>query len=373
VPLLRALLAWSDRGWQVNTRSQRRIEFFEMLQKRELLITDRMLSDNSHIGGERPTADEVLCPRLTHCPPSRFMLCAVPADGVARCALQVRALTSFLTNNVANFRPPNMSYPLLRKLLQRCSIASVTPEQLATGRYVYVRGVPASFCCLVLHGRLQIRAGNEGFTTEIGAWTVLATQALTDVDYIPDFTARVEVAARILIITRADVHAVIGVNSSPVPNHLRDTVGGSAMPAACIATTAAGDEHHATTRYRTHSADAPAPASASMMYNNIAQQAAAGSSPSDGTPPGVRARNIAQQAAAGSPPRAMLPTSLLDASAAAPPQPQPPLDGAVVMNVTPPKPSPVHATGSDMWRRDDRSSPPSHRPTDRSSRRALSN
>jgi len=328
---------------KVNTRSQRRIEFFEMLQKRELLITDRMLSDNSHIGGERPTADEV------------------------------RALTSFLTNNVANFRPPNMSYPLLRKLLQRCSIASVTPEQLATGRYVYVRGVPASFCCLVLHGRLQIRAGNEGFTTEIGAWTVLATQALTDVDYIPDFTARVEVAARILIITRADVHAVIGVNSSPVPNHLRDTVGGSAMPAACIATTAAGDEHHATTRYRTHSADAPAPASASMMYNNIAQQAAAGSSPSDGTPPGVRARNIAQQAAAGSPPRAMLPTSLLDASAAAPPQPQPPLDGAVVMNVTPPKPSPVHATGSDMWRRDDRSSPPSHRPTDRSSRRALSN
>ena len=109
-----------------------------MLQKRELLVTDRMLSDNSHIGGERPTADEV------------------------------RALTSYLSNNVANFRPPHMSFPLLRKLILRCSIASITPEQVATGRYVYVRGVPASFCCLVLHGRLQIRAGNEGFTTEIG-------------------------------------------------------------------------------------------------------------------------------------------------------------------------------------------------------------
>ena len=165
----------------------RRIEFFEMLQRRELMLTDRILSDNSHIGGERPTADEV------------------------------RALTSYLSNNVPNFRPPNMSLPLLRRLLLRCLITSVTPEQVATGRYVYVRGVPASFCCLVLHGRLQIRAGQEGFTTEIGAWTTLATQALTDVEYTPDFTARVEVAARILIISRADVHAVLGITSSPTP------------------------------------------------------------------------------------------------------------------------------------------------------------
>ena len=47
---------------------------------------------------------------------------------------------------------------------------------MSIGRFVYVRGVPAAFCCLVLHGRLQTRAGNEGFTTEIGAWTTLATQ-----------------------------------------------------------------------------------------------------------------------------------------------------------------------------------------------------
>ena len=139
---------------KVYTRGQRRIEFFEMLQKRELLLTDRILSDTSCIGGERPTADEV------------------------------RAITSYLSNNVVNFRPPHMSLPMLRRLLLRCSIRSVSPEQVATGRYVYVRGVPASFCCLVLHGRLQIRAGNEGFTTEIGAWTTLAMQALTDAECV---------------------------------------------------------------------------------------------------------------------------------------------------------------------------------------------
>ena len=45
------------------------------------------------------------------------------------------------------------------------------------------------------------------------------TQALTDVHYAPDFTARVECAARIVIISRAEVHAVLGIqgsNTSPV-------------------------------------------------------------------------------------------------------------------------------------------------------------
>jgi hypothetical protein len=106
-----------------------------------------------------------------------------------------------------------MSFPLLRRLLLRCSISSVDEDSVETGRYVYVRGVQASFCCLVLHGRLQIRAGNEGFTSEIGPWTTLALQALTDVNYSPDFTARVECAARILIITRQEVNAVLGIAS----------------------------------------------------------------------------------------------------------------------------------------------------------------
>lgn len=52
----------------------------------------------------------------------------------------------------------------------------ISQEEVTRGRYVYVRGVPASFCCLLLHGRLQIRAGNEGFSSEIGPWTTLALQ-----------------------------------------------------------------------------------------------------------------------------------------------------------------------------------------------------
>ena len=125
---------------QVTNRSQRRLEFFEMLQRRDLLmISGGGPAIESRIFGERPTADEV------------------------------RALASYLSTNVAVFRPPKMSTAVLRKLLVRCSISSVSEVQVAEGKYVYVRGVPASFFCLVLHGRLQIRAGNEGFTSEIGA------------------------------------------------------------------------------------------------------------------------------------------------------------------------------------------------------------
>jgi len=119
---------------------------------------------------------------------------------------------------VAAFRPPKWSIPMLRRLLLRCSISTITQEDVLQGRYVYVRGVPASFCCLLLHGQLQIRAGNEGFTSEIGPWTTLALPALADDGYTPDFTARVECAARILIISRQEVLNVLGnpATTSPV-------------------------------------------------------------------------------------------------------------------------------------------------------------
>jgi hypothetical protein len=106
---------------------------------------------------------------------------------------------------------------MLRRLLNRSSISTITDEDVERGRYVYVRGVPASFCCLLLHGQLQIRAGNEGFASEIGPWTTLALPALEAPNYTPDFTARVECAARILIISRQEVLTVLG---GALPNGL---------------------------------------------------------------------------------------------------------------------------------------------------------
>ena len=123
---------------------------------------------------------------------------------------ETRALISFLSSNVSLFRPAAMSTAALRRLVQRCSLVAIKADEVAAGRYVYVRGVPTSQCCLLLHGRLQIRAGLEGFLSEVGPWTTLGLSALTDPNYRPDFTARMLEPARILVITRSDLQAVQG-------------------------------------------------------------------------------------------------------------------------------------------------------------------
>ena len=123
---------------------------------------------------------------------------------------ETRALISFLSSNVSLFRPASMSTAALRRLVQRCSLVAIKADEVAAGRYVYVRGVPTSQCCLLLHGRLQIRAGLEGFLSEVGPWTTLGLSALTDPNYRPDFTARMLEPARILVITRSDLQAVQG-------------------------------------------------------------------------------------------------------------------------------------------------------------------
>eukprot|EP00737_Agarophyton_chilense_P000069 gb/GEZJ01000085.1/.p1 GENE.gb/GEZJ01000085.1/~~gb/GEZJ01000085.1/.p1 ORF type:complete len:870 (-),score=129.14 gb/GEZJ01000085.1/:6169-8643(-) len=68
---------------------------------------------------------------------------------------------------------------------------------------IYSRGVPTKNAFLIINGRLEISAGNDGFKSEAGPWTFLGTRALTEDIYAPDFTARViERPARLLRISR---------------------------------------------------------------------------------------------------------------------------------------------------------------------------
>lgn len=68
---------------------------------------------------------------------------------------------------------------------------------------IYSRGVPTKNAYLIINGRIEIRAGSDGFISEAGPWTLLGVRALTDDIYAPDFTARVsERPARLLRIPR---------------------------------------------------------------------------------------------------------------------------------------------------------------------------
>ncbi len=69
--------------------------------------------------------------------------------------------------------------------------------------FIYKRGVPSVNAYLILSGRFEIIAGNDGFRSEAGPWTLLGVHALVDDLYAPDFTARViEKPARLLRISR---------------------------------------------------------------------------------------------------------------------------------------------------------------------------
>ena len=156
-------------------RSNERLGFFEMLQRKEEMLDGEATSVTTK------TDDEV------------------------------RALTSFISSNVAAFKPgATYSQPLLRRLVQRSPLYDLEAPDIEHGsRYVYVRGVPAAYACLLLHGRLEIRAGNDGFQSEFGPWTLLCASALLgDGNHRPDFTARVTEPSRVLLLLRADLLSV---------------------------------------------------------------------------------------------------------------------------------------------------------------------
>eukprot|EP00173_Palmaria_palmata_P004403 Plantae.Rhodophyta-Palmaria_palmata.ctg5911.p1 GENE.Plantae.Rhodophyta-Palmaria_palmata.ctg5911~~Plantae.Rhodophyta-Palmaria_palmata.ctg5911.p1 ORF type:complete len:481 (-),score=110.70 Plantae.Rhodophyta-Palmaria_palmata.ctg5911:206-1618(-) len=68
---------------------------------------------------------------------------------------------------------------------------------------IYKRGVTSQDAFLVISGRLEITAGDDGFVSEAGPWTLLGMRALTDDLYAPDFTAQIlERPARLLRISR---------------------------------------------------------------------------------------------------------------------------------------------------------------------------
>jgi len=221
-------------------RAPLRIEFFEMLQRKELMLLSRRKDSSTqaplprfvisclleflappsatptHPPTNPPTIPTQNCPlsqgTMQHPSVQRGhskanLLGAVPA---VKSIDEMRALISFLSSNVSFFRPAAMSTTALRRLVQRSSLVTILQDQVRLGRYVYVRGVPTSQCCLLLHGRLQIRAGHEGFLSEVGPWTTLGLSALIDPNYHPDFTARVLEPARLLVITRSDLQVVQG-------------------------------------------------------------------------------------------------------------------------------------------------------------------
>lgn len=160
---------------------------------------------------------------------------------------EVLAVASYLSNNTLEFSEKFIRVEILREMLAEIPIiechggdeqqdkslmpqSDITPvlsksipqgtagdgntgeNEIADDATIYTKGVPTKNAYLIIHGRLQIIAGIDGFKSEAGPWTLLGLGALTDNLYAPDFTAKVlERPTRLLRISgkhyRLMVHA----------------------------------------------------------------------------------------------------------------------------------------------------------------------
>jgi len=87
---------------------------------------------------------------------------------------------------------------------------------------VYRCGTPTDHCMLVLQGRLALRVGREGFRSEAGAFSVLATEALRpdQQTFLPDFSAFLGTPkVRFLLIAKAAFKEAQALDLDP---HARD-------------------------------------------------------------------------------------------------------------------------------------------------------
>ena len=68
---------------------------------------------------------------------------------------------------------------------------------------LYTKGEPSSHFILILQGKVEVTTSSEGFSFELGPWSVLGNRALSQDVYIPDFDAVAMPPCRILKIEKA--------------------------------------------------------------------------------------------------------------------------------------------------------------------------
>eukprot|EP00743_Colponemidia_sp_Colp-15_P004222 GILK01004555.1.p1 GENE.GILK01004555.1~~GILK01004555.1.p1 ORF type:complete len:597 (+),score=107.48 GILK01004555.1:35-1825(+) len=128
--------------------------------------------------------------------------------------LEIAAIASFLSSSVTAFYRDAIPLDVLHRLIAAAAVVDIQEPSRNSARFLYQRGKPETLFTLILSGRVEIAAGQEGFLSEAGPWTTLGTQTLLSENYTPDFTAKVVYAVRYLRISRQDyLNATRGLKS----------------------------------------------------------------------------------------------------------------------------------------------------------------
>mmetsp|Transcript_17743 Transcript_17743/g.25045 ORF Transcript_17743/g.25045 Transcript_17743/m.25045 type:complete len:835 (-) Transcript_17743:264-2768(-) len=148
---------------------------------------------------------------------------------------EVRAIAAHLRTNHAEPFTIVSDKQLKRMIAATCvteyptatkEIGQILPESL-----IYKKKTPNDVCTLILSGKMTVLAGSENFRSDISSWSVLASKALIDSKYIPDFSAYVSSGpCRCLCLKReifaaaVDASALENMPTSEASNNINEKI-----------------------------------------------------------------------------------------------------------------------------------------------------
>lgn len=126
---------------------------------------------------------------------------------------QKSAIASFLSGDINEFSENLIAAEPLGKLIDVGTLQDFGAEgeggDASPGRTIYERGKHSEFFTLVLQGKVQVTSGSDHFVSELGPFTFMALKALTEENYVADFTAVAKDHCQILMIKKSAYHAAI--------------------------------------------------------------------------------------------------------------------------------------------------------------------
>jgi len=110
---------------------------------------------------------------------------------------EVRAIAAHLLSNVPQVQQLfGSDMDGVRELVRRGMLLEMRRKGESVLRpsnedLIYRRGIPTTFCTLILNGKVTVKAGRDEFSVELGAWSIMAADALVmaESQYSPDFVA----------------------------------------------------------------------------------------------------------------------------------------------------------------------------------------
>jgi hypothetical protein len=136
---------------------------------------------------------------------------------------EAKAVVAHLRTNYSDAVSLLSDHQLFR-LVSETSVTELPAAEQQLGTDVpkdlmYEKGVTTDICTLILSGKVTVLAGSDQFRSDVSSWTVLASSALTEVSYSPDFTAFVSGPCRCLRFTRDSYVAAVDASTLEKISH----------------------------------------------------------------------------------------------------------------------------------------------------------